>query len=80
VSFNVGRADVLGVRIAAHRFHFATDACCRGIKYLAKTVPFDLEISKERYQNELRWQLGKPEREDLTLRFWVEAMQEETSP
>ncbi|HWO27900.1 MAG TPA: DUF6036 family nucleotidyltransferase [Candidatus Acidoferrum sp.] len=49
------------------------------IKYLAKTVPFDLEILKERYQNELRWQLGNPEREDLTLRLWVEAIQEEQS-
>jgi Nucleotidyltransferase of unknown function (DUF6036) len=49
------------------------------IKYLAKTVPFDLEILKERYQSELRWQLGNPEREDLTLRLWIEAIAEERS-
>jgi hypothetical protein len=29
------------------------------VKHLAKTVPFDLEILKERYQKELRWQVGK---------------------
>jgi hypothetical protein len=47
------------------------------IKYLAKTVPFDLEILKERYHSELRWQLGNPEREDLTLRLWIEAIAED---
>ena len=40
-------------------------------------VPFDLELLKERYQKELRWQLGNPEREDLILRLWIEAIQEE---
>ena len=47
------------------------------VKHLAKTVPFDLEILEERYQTELRWQLGNPEREDLTLRLWIEAIEEE---
>jgi hypothetical protein len=36
-------------------------------------------IAKVRYQKELRWQLGNPEREDLTLRLWIEAIQEERS-
>ena len=49
------------------------------VKHLAKTVPFDLEILKERYQRELRWQLSNPEREDLTLRLWIEAIEEERS-
>jgi hypothetical protein len=49
------------------------------IKHLAKTVPLDLEVLKERYQKELRWQLGNPEREDLTLRLWIEAIEEERS-
>ena len=49
------------------------------VKHLAKTVPFDLEVLKERYQKELRWQLGNPEREDLTLRLWIEASEEERS-
>jgi len=44
--------------------------------YLARTVPFDVEVLKERYQKELRWQLGNPERENLTLRLWIEAIEE----
>lgn len=47
------------------------------VKHLARTVPLDLEVLKERYQKELRWQLGNPGREDLTLRLWIEAIQEE---
>jgi Nucleotidyltransferase of unknown function (DUF6036) len=49
------------------------------VKHLAKVIPFDLEVLKERYQKELRWQLGNPEREDLTLRLWIEAIEEERS-
>jgi hypothetical protein len=49
------------------------------VKHLAKTVPLDLEVLKERYRKELRWQLGNPEREDLTLRLWIEAIEEERS-
>jgi hypothetical protein len=49
------------------------------VKHLARTLPLDLEVLKERYQNELRWQLGNPKREDLTLRLWIEAIQEEQS-
>lgn len=49
------------------------------VKHLARIVPFDLAVLKERYQKELRWQLGNPEREDLTLRLWIEAIQEEQS-
>jgi hypothetical protein len=40
-------------------------------------VPFDLGILQERYQKELRPYLGNPEREDLTLKLWMEAIQEE---
>jgi hypothetical protein len=47
------------------------------VKHLAKTVPLDLELLQERYQKELRWQLANPEREDLTLRLWLEAILEE---
>jgi hypothetical protein len=47
------------------------------VKYLAKTVPLDLGVLRQRYQKELRWQLGNPEREDLTLRLWIEAIEEE---
>lgn len=47
------------------------------VKHLAQTVPFDLEVLKGRYHKELRWQLGNPEREDLTLRLWIETIEEE---
>jgi len=40
-------------------------------------VPFDLNVLKDRYQAELRPLLGVPEREDLTMQFWIEAIQEE---
>jgi hypothetical protein len=47
------------------------------VRHLARTVPFDIAILEERYQKELRPALGNPEREDLTLRLWIEAIEEE---
>jgi len=47
------------------------------VKYLARSVPLDLEVLKGRYQKELRWQLGNPEREDLTPKLWIDAIEEE---
>ena len=47
------------------------------VKYLARRIPFDLEVLKDRYRTELRPLLGNPEREDLTLRLWVEAIEED---
>lgn len=47
------------------------------VKYLARKIPFDLELLKTRYQEELRPLLGNPQREDLTLQLWVEAIEEE---
>ncbi len=47
------------------------------IRYLARAVPFDLSILRERYQTELRPYLGNPKREDLTLRLWIEAIEED---
>jgi hypothetical protein len=49
------------------------------VKHLARTVPLNPELLKQRYQRQLRWQLGNPEREDLTLRLWLDAIQEEKS-
>ena len=40
-------------------------------------VPLDLDVLKERYQKELRWQMGNPQREDLTARLWIEVIEEE---
>ncbi len=47
------------------------------VKFLARNVPFDLRVLKERYFKELRPILGIPEREDLTLRLWLEMIEEE---
>jgi hypothetical protein len=47
------------------------------VRHLARTVPFDLDILRRRYRDELRWQLGNPERDDLTLRLWIDAIEEE---
>jgi len=49
------------------------------IRHLARTVPFDLDILRRRYRDELRWQLGNPEREDLTCQLWMDAIEEERS-
>jgi hypothetical protein len=47
------------------------------VRYLARTVPFDLDLFRERYQSELRPYLGNPKREDLTLKLWIEAISED---
>ena len=47
------------------------------VKHLARSVPLDLDVLKERYAKELRWQLGNPEREDLTLKLWIEMIEED---
>ena len=49
------------------------------VLHLARTVPLDLEVLKDLYQKELRWQLGNPEREGLTLQLWIDAIEEERS-
>jgi hypothetical protein len=47
------------------------------VRHLGRTVPLDLNVLQERYQKELRPDLGNPEREDLTLKFWIEVIKEE---
>jgi len=43
---------------------------------LADRVPLDLSVLMKRYQDELRLYLGRPDREDLTLRLWIEMIRE----
>lgn len=50
------------------------------VKHLARVTPFDLKVLKERYEKELRVYLGNPEREDLTLKLWLESIEEEKKP
>ena len=47
------------------------------VRYLARIVPFELNLLRERYQKELRPYLGNPKREDLTLKLWIEAIEED---
>jgi hypothetical protein len=44
--------------------------------YLADTVPLDLSILRDRYNDEMRVYLGRPEREDVTLQLWTDIVQE----
>jgi hypothetical protein len=46
------------------------------VKHLAQTVPLNLEVLRKRYRRELRPYLGNPEREDLTLKLWIETISE----
>ncbi len=47
------------------------------VKHLARVMPFDPSVLKQRYHDELRVYLGNPDREDLTLKLWVEMIEEE---
>lgn len=48
------------------------------VLYLAKYVPFDLQILRERYTDELRPDLlGVPENQDAVLDLWIEMIQED---
>jgi len=47
------------------------------VKYLAGKIPLDLNLLKDRYERELQANLGDPDREDITLRLRIEAIEEE---
>lgn len=46
------------------------------VRFLSRIIPFDLQILQKRYEDELRWQLGRPDREDLTMKLWMEMLSE----
>ena len=45
------------------------------VLHLADTAPLDIETLRVRYE-EMRPLLGNPEQEDLTLKLWIEAIEE----
>ena len=47
------------------------------VKYLARSTPLDSGVLIERYRKELRDYLLIPEREDLTLKLWIDMIEEE---
>jgi len=46
------------------------------VKTLAAKDGLDLDLLKKRYETELRPYLGRPDREDLTLKLWLEMIAE----
>jgi hypothetical protein len=46
------------------------------VRFLSRSIPFDLATLQKRYETELRWQLGRPDREDLTMKLWTEMLSE----
>lgn len=44
--------------------------------YLAQTIPMDMSILRNRYAEEMRGYLGRPEREDLTPQLWIDIVEE----
>jgi hypothetical protein len=49
------------------------------VRLLSTAVPLDADVMRERYRRELRPLLGNPAREDLTLRLWLEIIEEAKS-
>lgn len=43
---------------------------------LARGPGLDVNVLRQRYQEELRAKLGRPDREELTLRLWIEMIEE----
>lgn len=46
------------------------------VKYLSRAIPLDLTILRERYQRELPPNLLNPGPCDLTLKLWIEMIEE----
>jgi hypothetical protein len=48
------------------------------VRYLARSVPFDLNILKQRYTTEHRpYLMGRPEHADAILNLWIEIIEED---
>ena len=44
--------------------------------FLSRSIPFDLAHLQQRYDAELRCQLCRPDREDLTVKLWMKTLSE----
>jgi uncharacterized nucleotidyltransferase DUF6036 len=76
----------LGIRLfALDPYDIALSKLCRNIardredvRYLAKQVPFDLQLLRERYRDEIRPDLlGIPENQDAILNLWIEMIEQD---
>jgi len=63
--------------LALSKIERNVDQDIEDVKHLARVVPLDLAQLRRRYEQELRPYLGRPEREDLTLQLWIDAIAEE---
>lgn len=48
------------------------------VESIAAGPGLDVDVLQRRYDAELRYKLGRPEREDLTLKLWIEIIEEAT--
>jgi hypothetical protein len=46
------------------------------VRRLALGPGLDVTVLEQRYRDELRWRLGNPSRDDLTLQLWIEMIGE----
>ena len=46
------------------------------VKFLAGAVPLDLDLLQARYTTELRPYVSNPNRSDLTMRLWIDMIEE----
>lgn len=63
--------------IALSKLERNADVDRQDVKHLARVIPFEPDVLKQRYFDELRIYLGNPEREDLTLRLWLDMIEED---
>jgi hypothetical protein len=47
------------------------------VRFLARTIPFDLQVLDDRYRQELRPLVNNTKRADLTMELWLEMIQED---
>jgi hypothetical protein len=69
------RHDLALAKLARNADHDRKD-----VKRLATGPGLDVSILTERYQRELRFQLGNPRREDLTVELWIENFKAKPTP
>lgn len=65
------RHDLVLAKLVRNQDHDRED-----VRRLAQRPGLDVRILAERYQRELRFQLGNPAREDLTLELWLAIIKE----
>ncbi len=46
------------------------------VKWLARSVPLDLDVLQKRYKSEMRPYLSNEARQDLTLKLWIDMLKE----